>query len=176
MMIIPYSDQQRAVFSPTPQGQPARSQPPDPPLSGWRLPKIHIHPTCFASLHGQGLANGGCHVHALTDPFRDTRGFTIEVTFRVTLASCLRRCPGPSRSRSTSPGTTSSRMKSKKVLYGRPRYIAPGRTGNRLVFGATAAGRLLLVVVAEPPDGGVDIVTARPMTDTEVKTFRKKGS
>ncbi len=29
-----------------------------------------------------------------------------------------------------------------------------GRAGTRLVFGATAAGRLLLVVVAEAPDGG----------------------
>lgn len=63
-----------------------------------------------------------------------------------------------------------------EVLYGRPRYVAAGRAGTQLVFGATAAGRLLLVVIAEALDGGVAIVTARPMTDTENRTFRKKGS
>ena len=63
-----------------------------------------------------------------------------------------------------------------EVLYGRPRYVVTGRAGTRLVFGSTAAGRLLLVVVAEAPDGGVTIVTARSMTDTESRTFRRKGS
>ena len=63
-----------------------------------------------------------------------------------------------------------------EVLYGRPRYIAPGRHGTRLVFGTTAAGRGLLVVIAESPDGGVGIVTARDMTDAEQRLFRRKGS
>ncbi|MDQ2845449.1 MAG: hypothetical protein M3Y77_03660 [Actinomycetota bacterium] len=48
-----------------------------------------------------------------------------------------------------------------EVLYGRRRYVAAGRAGTTLVFGATAAGRHLLVVVGEAPDGGVSIVTAR---------------
>lgn len=63
-----------------------------------------------------------------------------------------------------------------EVLYGRPRYLAPGRSDTRLVFGTTADGRHLLVVVADATDGGVSIVTARAMTDTEKRTFRRKGN
>ena len=63
-----------------------------------------------------------------------------------------------------------------EVLYGRPRYLAPGRSGTRLVFGTTTAGRHLLVVIADAPDGGVGIVTARAMTDTEKRAFRRKGN
>ncbi len=63
-----------------------------------------------------------------------------------------------------------------EVLYGRPRYLAPGRSGTRLVFGTTGAGRHLLVVIADAPDGGVGIVTARAMTDTEKRAFRRKGN
>ena len=62
-----------------------------------------------------------------------------------------------------------------EVLYGRPRYIAPGRDGTCLVFGTTAAGRHLLVVIAESLDGGVGIVTARDMTDAEQRLFHRKG-
>ena len=39
----------------------------------------------------------------------------------------------------------------------------------------TAAGRYLLVVVAEGLDGRDFIVTARDMTDNEKRTFRAKG-
>lgn len=45
-------------------------------------------------------------------------------------------------------------MMSKKICTAGPRYIASGRIGNRLVFGATAAGRLLLVVLAKHPTAG----------------------
>lgn len=41
---------------------------------------------------------------------------------------------------------------------------------------ATAAGRHLLVVIADAPDGGVGIVTARAMTDTEKRAFAQEGS
>ena len=63
-----------------------------------------------------------------------------------------------------------------EVLYGHPRYIASGRENTRLVFGTTAAGRRLVVVVAEAPDGGVGVVTARDMSSTEQRMFRRKGS
>jgi uncharacterized DUF497 family protein len=63
-----------------------------------------------------------------------------------------------------------------EVLYGRPRYLAPGRGDTRLAFGTTAAGRHLLVIIADAPDGGVAIVTARAMADTEKRTFRGKGN
>lgn len=62
-----------------------------------------------------------------------------------------------------------------EVLYGKPRYIASGRLGTRLVFGTTGSGRGLLVVVGDAPDGGLSVVTARDMTKAEQKTFRKKG-
>jgi uncharacterized DUF497 family protein len=63
-----------------------------------------------------------------------------------------------------------------QVLYGRPRYVAAGRSGTTLVFGTSAAGRHLLVVIGAAPDGGVSIVTAREMTETERRTFRRKGN
>lgn len=46
-----------------------------------------------------------------------------------------------------------------EALYGTSRYLTSGRCGTRLVFGATASGRYLFVVVAEALDGGVSIVT-----------------
>jgi uncharacterized protein len=36
-----------------------------------------------------------------------------------------------------------------EAIYGRRRLVAPGRQGTRLVFGTTAAGRYLAVVLAE---------------------------
>ena len=62
------------------------------------------------------------------------------------------------------------------VLYGRPRFISLGRDDTRLVFGTTSAGRLLFVVIAEAIDGGLSIVTARDMTASEKRLFRKKGT
>lgn len=60
-------------------------------------------------------------------------------------------------------------------LYARPRWIAPGRGNSTLVYAQTDAGRHLLIVVAPASDGGVYIVTARDMTDSERRTFRRKG-
>ena len=63
-----------------------------------------------------------------------------------------------------------------EVLYSRPRYTTSGRDNTLLVFGTTDSGRYLLIVTAEAPDGGLTIVTARDMTDSEKREFRKKGS
>ena len=62
-----------------------------------------------------------------------------------------------------------------QVLYTRPRWIAPGRGETTLVYAMTDAGRYLLVVIAPALDGGVYIVTARRLTDSERRTFRQKG-
>ena len=51
-----------------------------------------------------------------------------------------------------------------------------GSRGANLVFGATDAGRYLLVVIADADDGGLTIVTAHNMTDAEKRAFQKKGS
>jgi hypothetical protein len=61
------------------------------------------------------------------------------------------------------------------VLYGRPRLMAPGRGGTTLVFGTSASGRYLLVVVGRAPDDGISVVTARDMTTEEKRAFRRKG-
>jgi hypothetical protein len=39
------------------------------------------------------------------------------------------------------------------AIYSRPRWVASGREGTRLVFAQTGAGRCLLVVLAEALDG-----------------------
>jgi hypothetical protein len=61
------------------------------------------------------------------------------------------------------------------VLYGRPRYVTAGREQTTLVFGTTTAGRRLLVVVANAPDGGITVVTARDLTASEARMFDRKG-
>lgn len=55
-----------------------------------------------------------------------------------------------------------------EALYGRPGLVEPGRGGTRLVYCTTTAGRYLLVVVAEAPDGRDFVVTARDMTETAI--------
>lgn len=62
-----------------------------------------------------------------------------------------------------------------QALYTRPRWIAPGRGETTLVYAMTDAGRYLLVVIAPALDGGVYIVAARRLTDSERRTFRQKG-
>lgn len=62
-----------------------------------------------------------------------------------------------------------------EALYTRPRWITPGRSGTTLVFAMTDAGRHLLVVIAPALGGGVHVVTARDLTATERRTFRRKG-
>ncbi len=62
-----------------------------------------------------------------------------------------------------------------EVLFSRPRWIAIGRNDTTLVYGQTHAGRYLLVVASDEGDDVAFIVTARDMTDTERRTFRRKG-
>ncbi len=62
-----------------------------------------------------------------------------------------------------------------QVLYSRPRYVTNGRDDTRLVYGTTDSCRYLLTVTAEAMDGGTYIVTARPMTVAERRTFEQKG-
>ena len=56
-----------------------------------------------------------------------------------------------------------------------PRYEAPGREDSTLLYCATDEGRALLVVLAEAVDGRWYVATAREMTDTERRAFRRKG-
>lgn len=62
-----------------------------------------------------------------------------------------------------------------EAIYLRPTYEAPGREETTIVFGQTAAGRYLLVVVSEAIDGRDFIVTARDMTNDERDLFRERG-
>jgi uncharacterized protein len=62
-----------------------------------------------------------------------------------------------------------------QVVTSRPRYEAVGREDSTLLYGVTDGGRLLLVVLAEAVDGRWYVATARQMTDTERRTFRRKG-
>jgi hypothetical protein len=61
------------------------------------------------------------------------------------------------------------------AIYARPRWIAPGRDGTRLVFAQTSAGRYLLVVLADAIDGRDYVVTARDMTEAERHAYAEKG-
>ncbi len=63
-----------------------------------------------------------------------------------------------------------------RPALGRPATSLPAAAAPDWCSPATAAGRHLLVVIADAPDGGVGIVTARAMTDTEKRTFRRKDS
>jgi uncharacterized protein len=62
----------------------------------------------------------------------------------------------------------------REVVLERPFWITPGRNNTQLIFGKTYSGRHLLVV-AVIDDGEAFIVTARPMTQAERKTFRRKA-
>jgi len=61
-----------------------------------------------------------------------------------------------------------------EALYTRLRWIDSGRDNTTLVWCTTAAGRHLLVMVADAADGRDYIVTARGMDD-EKASFRRKG-
>jgi uncharacterized DUF497 family protein len=50
-----------------------------------------------------------------------------------------------------------------------------GRDGTTELFGSTAAGRGLVMIVTSALDGRWYVVTARDMTDHERRTFRRKG-
>ena len=61
------------------------------------------------------------------------------------------------------------------AAYARPRLVATGHAGTRLVLGTTSAGRYLFVVLGEAADGSDYCVTARDMTDNERRLFRRKA-
>lgn len=61
------------------------------------------------------------------------------------------------------------------VLYGRPRHWAQGRDDTTLIYGQTAVGRYLTVIITEAGDGGSFVVTARDMTDSEKRAYRRKS-
>ncbi len=52
--------------------------------------------------------------------------------------------------------------------------IRRGREGTYLVYGQTAAGRYLLLVLIAETAGDWRVVTARDMTDTERRQFRRR--
>lgn len=62
-----------------------------------------------------------------------------------------------------------------QALYARPKLSTTGRKGTTLVLGTSNEGLHLLVVVTEAADGRDFVVTARDMTDSEKRLFRKKG-
>ena len=62
-----------------------------------------------------------------------------------------------------------------QAVNSRPRYEARGREDSTLLYCATEDGRALLVVLAEAVDGRWYVATARDMTDTERRAFRRKG-
>ena len=62
-----------------------------------------------------------------------------------------------------------------EVVNTRPRLVEPGRDDTEQVFGTTNAGRHLLVVLADALDGRDYVVTARDMTDTERRKFRRRA-
>jgi len=60
-----------------------------------------------------------------------------------------------------------------QVVNTRPRLVVAGAEEIEYVFGTTAAGRYLLVVLVEAIDGRDFVVTARDMTDSERRAFRR---
>ena len=62
-----------------------------------------------------------------------------------------------------------------ELVYSRPRWVTPGRDDTTLIFGVTDGGAHLVVVLADAMDGSWYVVTARPMTGSERKTFDRKG-
>lgn len=63
-----------------------------------------------------------------------------------------------------------------EVVHEHPRLVGKGRDGTTLVWGRTAAGRYLLVVLARDRVGSTDfVVTARDMTEREKTNFKAKA-
>ena len=62
-----------------------------------------------------------------------------------------------------------------EIVNTQPRLVEPGRDDTELVFGTTNAGRHLVVVLSEALDGRDHVVTARGMTDTERRKFRRRA-
>jgi uncharacterized protein len=62
----------------------------------------------------------------------------------------------------------------REAILERPFWTTPGRNDTQLIYGKTYSGRFLFVV-ALIEDEEAFIVTARPMTDAERKTFQRKA-
>jgi hypothetical protein len=62
-----------------------------------------------------------------------------------------------------------------EVVNTRPQWEHPGAEESTLIYGCTKAGRHLLVVLVESADGRWYVATARDLTTTELRTFRRKG-
>lgn len=62
-----------------------------------------------------------------------------------------------------------------QVVNAHPRLVLVGREETEHVFGTTDAGRYLMVVLSEAMDGRDFAVTARDMTDSERRTFQRRG-
>jgi uncharacterized DUF497 family protein len=54
------------------------------------------------------------------------------------------------------------------------RHVRRGREGLYKVFGQTVPGRYILVVLAYKGEGDWKVATARPMTDTEKRLYKKE--
>jgi len=62
----------------------------------------------------------------------------------------------------------------REAILSRPYWMTSGKNDSTLIYGRTAAGRYLLVVVVN--DGGeAFVVTARDMTAREKRTFGRKA-
>lgn len=59
------------------------------------------------------------------------------------------------------------------VCLSERRHIRRGREGLYKVFGQTDGGRYVLVVLAHKGGGDWKVATARPMTDTEKRFYKK---
>ena len=61
-----------------------------------------------------------------------------------------------------------------EACYSERRHVRRGRAGLYKVFSQTDAGRFLLVVLADKGDGVWKVVTARQMTETERRLYRRQ--
>ena len=61
------------------------------------------------------------------------------------------------------------------VVNTRPWWEHPGVDDSTLVYGRTADGRYLMVVLAESMDGRWYVVTARGMATSGMRTYRREG-
>ena len=60
-----------------------------------------------------------------------------------------------------------------EVCQSEQRHVRRGREDLYKVFGQTVAGRYILVVLANKGEGDWKVATARPMTDTEKRLYKK---
>jgi len=60
-----------------------------------------------------------------------------------------------------------------EVCLSEQRHVRRGREGFYKVFGQTAVGRYILVVLANKGGGDWKVATARLMTDTEKRLYKK---